>query len=180
MDLGQQQTVETLKLVVYRRPLHPELFDIHHRHPIDQSAFDAEIWITGCSHLVRFSVGSESVTEVIAQAHDELPQRGLVASFRCRGERQHEYMHEDMIRYMMSFQVEPMSERLFAKTHSDLFSAAQKQGILVPFPQWQTTEHVPFCHVDYHVTPNSLHALAYHVFPAETTVIKTQTLFELS
>ena len=27
---------------------------------------------------------------------------------------------------------------------------------------------------------DSLHALAYHVFPAETTVIKTQTLFELS
>lgn len=180
MDLGQKQTVEALKLVVYRRPLHPELFDIHHRYPILQPAFDAEIWVTGCSHLVRFSVGAESVTEVIAQAHDELPQRGLVASFRCRGERQHEYVHEDTIRYMMSFQVEPMSERLFAKTHADLFGAAQKQGILVPFPQWQTAEHVPFCHVDYHVRPDSLHALAYHVFPAETTVIKTQTLFELS
>ena len=179
MSIGQKQTVEALKLVVYRRPLHPELFDIHHRFPILQPAFDADIWVTGCSHLVRFSVGSESVTEVIAQAHDELPQRGLVASFRCRGERQHEYVHEDAIRYIMSFQVETMSDRLFAKTHSDLFSAAQKQGILVPFPQWQTTEHVPFCHVDHHMRPDSLHVVAYHVFPEESTILTSQTLFEL-
>jgi len=179
MDLGQKQKVEALKLVVYRRPLHPELFDIHHRLPILQGEFDADIWVTGCSHLLRFSVGAESVTEVIAQAHDELPQRGLVASFRCRGERQHEYVHEEIIRYQMNFQVESMSDRLFAKTHSDLFTAAQKQGILVPFPQWQTTEHVPFCHVDHHMQRDSLHVLAYHVFPAELTVIKTQTLFEL-
>jgi len=179
MDIGQKQTVEALKLVVYRRPLHPELFDIHNRHRIDQALFDADLWVTGCSHLVRFSVATESVTEVIAQANDELPRRGLVASFRCRGERQHEYVHAESIRYLMNFQVEAMSDRLFAKTHSDLFAAAQKQGILVPYPQWQQGEHVPFCHLDYHVKPESLHVMAYHVFPQENTVVKTQTLFEV-
>ena len=51
---------------------------------------------------------------------------------------------------------------------------------LVPFPQWQTTQYVPFCHVDYHVRQDSLHVLAYHVFPAKTTVIKTQSIFELT
>ncbi len=180
MDTGQKQSVEALKLVVYRRPLHPELFDIHHRYPILQPEFDADIWITGCTHLVRFSLDNQTVTEVMAHSDDELPQRGLVASFRCRGERQHEYCHEGAIRYLMNFQVEPMSDRLFAQTHADLFAAAQKQGILVPFPQWQTTEFVPFCHVDYHVRRDSLHVLAYHVFPAKTTVIKTQSIFELT
>lgn len=175
--LGQKQSVKTLKLVVYNRPLHPELFDIHCRHQVDQAAFDAEVWITGCTHLVRFSVGEHTVTEVIAEADAELPERGLLASFRCRGEKQHQHRHDAGTQYLMNLQVEHMSEKLYAETHRDL-TGSTKQGLFVPFPQWRVGELTPFCYVDHHVTPKTLHVFAYHAFPDELTIVKTQSIFE--
>lgn len=180
MALGQRQTVDSLNLLVYNRPLHPELFDIYHRHVIDEPAFDADIWITGCSHLVGFHAGGQTICEVMVENDDLMPERGLVASFRCRGERQHEYKPSEGMQYLMTFQVEQMSEKLFAQTHGDLLKAGEKRGVLVPFPQWQmTSEHIPFCYLDYHVKPKSLHVFAYHAFPDERTVVKTQSIFEL-
>ncbi len=179
MPLGQKQSVGTLNLVVYRRPLHPELFEIYHDHKIAQPRFDAAIWITGCSHVLRFSAGDLTVAEVMAEAGDELPERGLVARFRCKGEKQHEYRHNQALRYMMNLQTDTMSEKLYAQTHEELTLSAAEHGLLVPFPQWRAGELAPFSYIDYQVTPQSLHVFAYHAFPDELTVIKTQSLFEL-
>ena len=177
--LGAKQFVKHLKFVVYTRPLHPELFEIHHDHRINQPGFDAAIWVTGCTHVVRFSVGDQTLTEVMAQAEDELPERGLVVSFRCRGEKQHQFQTDGGLRYMMNLQVETMSEKVYASTHQDLISAAETRGIYVPIPKWQTSALAPFCHVDYHTTPESMHIFAYHAFPDELTIVKTQSIFEV-
>ena len=179
MPLGQKQSVKMLKLVVYSRTVHPELFTIHDERRIDESGFDAAVWVTGCTHLVRFSVGDAHITEVIAESDDELPEYGLVASFRCRGEKQHQYRHAAGLNYMMNLQVEQMSERLYLETHNDLIRAAGKRGLFVPIPQWQESDLTPFCHIDYHVTPSTLHVLAYHAFPDELAVLKTQSIFEV-
>jgi len=179
MALGQKQSVASLNLVLYNRALHPELFDIYHDCSIVESYFDASIWVTGCSHVIRFSVGDLSITEVIAEADDELPERGLVASFRCRGEKQHQYDHETGVRYMMNLQTESVSEKVYAKVHADLSSSGDKRGLFVPFPQWQVGDLTPFTYVDMRATPRGLHVFAFHTFPEDLTVIKTQTLFEL-
>ena len=177
--LGAKQSVKHLKFVVYTRPLHPELFEIHHDHRINQPAFDAAIWVTGCTHVVRFSVGHDTISEVMAQAEDELPERGLVVSFRCRGEKQHQFESDSHLRYMMNLQVETMSEKVYTATHQDLIAAAETRGIYVPIPKWQTSALAPFCHVEYHTTAESLHIFAYHAFPDELTIVKTQSIFEV-
>jgi hypothetical protein len=179
MALGQKQSLRTMNLVVYSRPLHPELFEIHREQRIDQAAYDAAIWITGCAHVVRFSVGPDTISEVMAESHDELPERGLVASFQCRGEKQHEYDNGHGLHYQMSLEVEAMSEKLYAKTQNDLELGSAKGGLLVQFPQWRVGDLTPFCYVDYHVTPMSLQVFAYHAFPDELTMVKTQSIFEL-
>ena len=108
-----------------------------------------------------------------------MPERGLVASFRCRGEKQHEYRHETGIRYMMNLQTELVSEKVYAKVHADLSSSADKRGVFVPFPQWGDGDLTPFTYIDFRANPRGLHVFAFHTFPEDLTVIKTQTLFEL-
>jgi len=179
MPLGQQQSVKALKLAIFTRPLHPELFDIHHDHHIAQKAFDASIWVTGCAHVVRFSAGNSTICEVIAEADDELPERGLVASFRCRGEKHHQYHHTNGLHYLMTMQVEGMSEKLYAQTHDELIRSSEKHGMFVPFPQWRVGNLTPFCYIDYHVSAQGLHIFAYHAFPEESTVVKNQAIFEV-
>lgn len=179
MPLGQKQSVESLYFVLFSRALHPELFDIYHQHRIIQPQFDALIWVTGCSHLITFSAAGDTVTEVMAEQDDMLPERGLVARYRFRGEKQHEHTSGSGVKYMMNCQVESMSEKLYSQTHQDLARSAAKHGLFVPFPEWRSGSLTPFTYIDYQVRPDGLHLFAFHAFPDALTIIKTQSIFDL-
>lgn len=179
MPLGQKQSVETLNFLLYSRALHPELFEIYHDQKIVQPMFDATIWITGCSHVITFSSLAGTLSEVMAEEQDILPERGLVACFRVRGEKQHEFRNPQGAKYMMNLQVESMSPKLYTQTHHDLARSAAKQGLFVPFPQWRANELTPFTYIDYQSTPEALHIFAFHAFPDVLTVVKTQSIYEM-
>ncbi len=179
MEIHQQQRVSELRFVVYNRALHPELFDIYHDHRIVKAKYEAQIWVTGLSHVIGFYRRDAVFSEVIANSGAELPIRGKLMSAAFRGERDKQFEHDDGIRYLTSFQIEQMSPRLYAKVHHDLVEHGASRGMYVPFPEWAAKAQTPFTYLDYEAKINQLHVFAYHAFPDELTLIKTQSIFEL-
>ena len=179
MPLGQQQRVSELQFLVYSRPLHPELFDIYQRRHLVKSGYETQIWVTGISHLIGFFRREAAIVELIAGADAELPERGKLMSMPVRGEKDREFTHAEGIKYMVSCQVETMSVRLYARSHEELTGLAERRGVLVSFPQWAVESLEPFTYIDYEAKLNELHVFAYHAFPDERTLIKTQSIFEL-
>ncbi len=180
METGQTQCVSGMRFMVYNRALHPEFFDIYHDHRIAKSGYEAQIWVTGISHVIGFYRGRAAVSEVIAQADAMLPHRGKLLSLPFRGERDEQFDHNAGIRYMTSFQVEQTSPRLYAKIHGELLEQGSDGGLFVPFPQWAGSSLAPFTYIDYEAKVRQLHVFAYHAFPEERTLIKTQSIFELA
>ena len=62
----------------------------------------------------------------------------------------------------------------------ELARAAMQRGLFVPFPGWMSRSLTPFTYIDYDARPNQLHVLAFHAFPDELAVVKTQSIFELT
>ncbi|MDY7010658.1 MAG: DUF2617 family protein, partial [Planctomycetota bacterium] len=171
--------ISQLRLLLFSRSVHPELFDIYHDHRIVKEGYEAQIWITGLSHLISFHRGKATVTQLIADASAMLPKHGRVASLRLRGEKDHE-IDAGPIRHMISFQVETMSPRLYERVHADMTEQASQGGLFLSFSEWvQAGAPEPFTHIDYDAKPGHLHVFAYHAFPDELTLIKTQSIFEL-
>jgi len=180
MSVGQQQRVAPLRYFLYNRALHPELFEIYTDHQIRRKAYEAQIWVTGCTHVIGFFRDDSAVLEVIADASAMLPQRGRVMELPFRGERTFERRRIGGINYMMNFQVELMSDAVYSRTHHDLARLGAKRGLFVPFPTWMSRPPLtPFTFIDFQDKPNSLHVFAFHAFPDDLTVIKTQSIFEL-
>jgi hypothetical protein len=179
VSIGQAQSVERLRFLLYDRPLHPELFDIFHDHHILQRGYEAQIWVTGCTHVIGFYREDQSMVEVTADVDGELPQRGLLVEMPFRGERDHERKRLDGIHYMMNFQVESMSPEVYTRTHHEIARLGNRRGLFVPFPMWMSRSLTPFSYVDYEAKPNGLHVFAFHAFPADLTMVKTQSIFEL-
>jgi hypothetical protein len=179
MPLRQKQRVSELHFFLYDRPLHPELFDIYHDHRIVKDGYEAQVWVTGISHLVGFYRGEAAMVELLAESTAELPARGKLVSLPVRGEKEREINHVGGLRYIMSFQVEKMSARLYAKAHDELAGQAAQRGLFVPFPEWAANALSPFTYIDYEAKLRELHVFAYHAFPDELTLIKTQSIFEL-
>ena len=180
MDIGQKQSVSSLRFFLYDRPLHPELFDIYHDHHIIKHGYEAQIWVTGCTHLIAFFREESVLVEVTADADSALPQRGQLLEIPFRGERDHECKRADGISYMMNFQVETMSAAVYSKTHHDLARMGAQRGLFVPFPMWMSRSLTPFTFIDYEAKPNGLHVFAFHAFPSELTIVKTLSIFELA
>ncbi|MCG3125329.1 MAG: hypothetical protein CHACPFDD_00147 [Phycisphaerae bacterium] len=173
------QQVADLHLFLYERPLHPELFRHFADYRLEQGRYVADIWIVGLSHVVTVTSGSKTVVEMVAPDNDLLPTRGLLTRFRLKGERDIEKKCPNGWVYMVSSQVEPMDEHLFKSVHNDLRRQAAKRGWFHQFDQFADGELVPFTHIEHEARDAELHVYAYHSFPAERTIVKTQSIFEL-
>ncbi len=180
VERGQtKQRVEELLFCLYQRPIHPELFHIHRVKRLRQSRYQAEIWITGLSHVVTVQVGSQILTELVGEENELLPKAGLATSFRFRGERDHAQSFDAGLKYIVSTQVERMTPQLFPATHRDYVHYAQNKGLLVTFDDWTHDGLAPFSFVDYDARDHELHIHAFHAFPEELTLLKTQSIFEI-
>ena len=180
MSIGEKKQLARLRFYLYSRPLHPELFDIHHDHRIVKPHYEAQIWVTGCSHVISFFCGETTLVEATADGEADLPQRGLLVDLPLRGEKDHQCRRPDGVNYMMNFQVETMSQAVYARTHQDLAILGEKRGIFVPFFRWASGSLTPFSYVDYKAGPKELHVFTFHALPEDLTVVKTQSIFELA
>ncbi|MEZ6084820.1 MAG: DUF2617 family protein [Phycisphaerae bacterium] len=180
VEQGQtKQRIDDLQFYLYQRSLHPELFRINQVKRIEQRRYTAEIWVVGLSHVVSLQYGKQCLTELITDDTEILPRAGMATSFPFRGERDHTQSFGDDLRYILSCQVERMTPNLFPSSHRDLMKYAQKRGIFMMFDEWQNDGIAPFTFVDYEAREQELHVHAFHAFPDSTTLLKTQSIFEI-
>jgi len=180
VERGQtKQRVEELLFCLYQRPIHPELFKIYKAKRIEQARYQAEIWIVGLAHVVIIQSGHQILTELITEDNELLPKAGIATSFRFRGERDHAQSFNDGLKYILSTQVERMTPQLFPATHRDYVHYAQNRGLFVPFDDWAHDGLAPFSFVDFDARDHELHVHAFHAFPEELTLLKTQSIFEV-
>lgn len=175
----QQQTSVDLSLFLFDRPLHPELFQHYDNFRVSQGRYHADIWIVGLSHVVTLTEGSQTLTELVARESDALPSRGVLTRFKLKGERDHERRGPDDWLYLVSSQVETMDEALYKSVHFDLLRHATRKGHCVVYDELAVGEMAPFTHIDTEARDREFHVHAFHAFPQERTLIKTQSLFEM-
>ncbi len=179
MELGQtKQCVEELHFSLYQRALHPELFNIHQVKRIEHRCYSAEIWITGLTHVVTVQFGNQQLTELVAEPNELFPRVGLAHTFRFRGERDYSQTFSDGLRFILSTQVERMSDNLFPATHRDLMRYAERRGMYTSFDDWGHDGLVPMTFIDFEAREREFHVHAFHIFPLERSILKTQSIFE--
>lgn len=171
--------VADLGLLLYDRPLHPELLPHFADYRLTQTRYVAHIWICGLGHVVTVSAGNRCLAEVIAVDSDDLPTRGVLTRFKLKGERDLERRAPEGWSYMISTQVEQMDEPLYKSVHTDLVRHAIKRGCFYQYDQWSDGDLSPFTYIDYEARDAEFHVHAFHTFPQERHVVKTQTIFEL-
>ena len=183
MERGQtkqnRQRIEDLHFCLYQRAIHPELFHIHRVKRIEQPRYQAEIWVVGLTHVVAVQSGGVILTELVTEDIELLPKVGLATSFRFRGERDHSQAFSEDVKYILSTQVERMTPQLYPATHRDYVHYAQNRGLYVPFEEWTHDGMAPFTFIDFDARDHEFHVHAFHAYPEELTLLKTQSIFEV-
>ena len=115
----------------------------------------------------------------ITDETEALPKGGLAATFPFRGERDHMQSFGDELRYILSSQVERMTANLFPSSYRDLIKYAEKRGLFEVFGEWESDGMAPFTFIDFEARERELHIHAFRAFPGSTTLLKTQSIFEV-
>jgi len=171
---------DRLVYYLYRRPLHPELFEIYNSTEISHVNYGALIWITGCSHVITFSSGNRYLSEVIGPESELLPENGLSTRFVFRGEKNHEGRYSNGLRYYMSSNLERMSEAVLVRTYRELWDHGSNRRVFHAFPKDGHPTLAPFALIDYETRQRELHVNAFHCFPGQKAILKSQSIFEIS
>ena len=180
MERGQtKQRVDDLHFCLYQRPIHPELVHIHRMKRVEQARYQAEVWVLELAHVVTLQFGDQILTELISDDTELLPTAGLATSFRFRGERDYSQAFDHGLNYILSTQVERMTPQLFPATHRDYVHYARNRGLFVSFDDQMYDGLAPFSFVDFDARDHEFHVHAFHAFPEDCTLLKTQSIFEI-
>ena len=170
--------IEELTFSLFQRTVHPELFQVYAKRQLKTDKYEANIWITGCTHVASVHAKDVCLTEVVSAPGQMLPQRGLIERFRFRGPRSHKCTLSRGLSYMTDFQIEKMSANLYRQSHIDLEKFARNRGVFVKFPALEVDGLQPFCYIDYESRQSELHIHTFAAYPDQVTMIKTQSLFD--
>ncbi len=168
--------VADLQLSLYLRPIHPEFFTIRGRRSFAHRAFEAEVWTLEPGHVITFLCGPHALAEVVAPRDVELPKRGLARRTALATGREEKFEARGALLYHMAYQVDAERPETYKLEAEELLAGARHGHLfaesLRELARRQFSYAVP--------TPRarSLLVHTWHGFPAESTIVKTQTLIE--
>jgi len=176
-----------MTMSLYLRPIHPEFFRIFAWRSYKAPEYEAELWITGLSHVLTVSCTGNGrtregcVAEIIGPGGIDLPQRGLVESLDLAGNNESRFELRNGFRYSISFETETFSDAdLFAAVYDDLRNQGARDGLACEYriegvdrTLWPLAMTMPS-----HARGGFL-LHAFHVFPDHRSILKTQTLIEV-
>lgn len=169
---------EIPKLILYRRPLHPELFKLHARRVDRHSGYEAESWLVEGGHVVRFHYQGTTLLEVCMSHCDHLPESGFLHALPCIGERDYEHAPVGGVGYITSLQTENLSENLYSATYREMMEFAEESGA-ISFT-WDSPAGKNLSVLDVQRYRGEFHVQSYHLTAEGGSVLRTQTMFEVA
>src|SRR5262245_12929099 len=170
--------VAELVFHLYGRPLHPELFEILAVRKIQREDYELTVRITRTGHVISWETGDVHLTEVAAAAEQELPQKRRLLSYRLRNEHSDALACAHGVTYQMSFQVEVLPPEIFFHVHDEILADGSKRGLLHNFQPNHRLALAPLGFVTAETRAGCLFISAFHTFPEEHTIVKSQSLIE--
>jgi hypothetical protein len=171
--------IAELVFQLYGRPLHPELFEVCCSRTIERGDYQAKIDITSAGHIVTWRYARFTLAEVAASARHPLPERRRLMSYRLRGQRTERIMCQGGACYQMSFQLEPAEPEVFWNFQQELARDGLSQGMLHRFDSSGRMALGALSYINVETRARHMLVQAFHTFPDDYAIVKSQSLFEL-
>lgn len=178
--LVHRPPVEDFFFHVFRRPLHPELFEVVAARDVERGDYVGRVAITTAGHLITWRYGELTLTEVACPLAQPLPDWGRHAAYRLRGFRSEHITFGTGVQYRFTFQVEPIRFEVLEAFQEELWAAAGYQGLICQFDQ-PGNGRLPALSYAHVVSRNrSMLVQVFHTFPEDWAIVKVESRFQVT
>lgn len=183
MGVGSDRTrVADLSFQLYGRTLHPEWFRVRAHKRYAQAGWEADVRIVEGGHLLQWARGPLRLAEILVGALDEaLPDDGRIFQSAVKQERSTTRRLSPDVTYHACFAVERVSPGIFAHLVAELkLEEVARRGLFHRCGVGHRFETAPLSHLAVEAHPKRLSIQAFHTFPDEQAIVRTQSLFEIN
>jgi Protein of unknown function DUF2617 len=177
--LSVRPKVAELVFQLYGRSLHPELFEIHASRTVRRGDYQATVDITSAGHRVTWRYHGLTLTEVATAAHHPLPQKRRLLSYRLKGERNDRMECRGGASFQVNFQLETVDPEVFWTFQQELSHDGERQGMLHRFNPSGRLVLGALSYINIETRNRSLLVQAFHTFPDDCAIVKSQSLYEI-
>jgi uncharacterized protein (DUF427 family) len=177
--LSLRPKVAELVFQLYGRVLHPELFELCATRTVDRGGYSASLAITTAGHVVAWRKDGLILTEVATSGSQPLPQKRRLLSHRIAGERSDRLECRGGASYQTCFQLETVEQEVFWTFQQELEAAGTKRGLLHRFESGGRLTPGAMSWIDVETRPRTMIVQAFHTFPDDLAIVKSQSLFEI-
>jgi hypothetical protein len=177
--LSVRPKVAELVFQLYGRPLHPELFQTYCSRTVERGEYQARIDITSAGHMVTWRYHGLTLTEVATASHHPLPQKRRLLSYRLKGERNDRLDCRGGALYQVSFSLEPVDPEVFWTFQQELRLDSERKGMFHSFASSGRMALGALSYINVETRNCSLLVQAFHTFPDDYAIVKSQSLFEI-
>ncbi len=178
-DVQARPGTGSLSFCAFDQPLHPELIEARETHTFVQHGCVLRLHLTAAGHVVEWRHGEVVVVEVLHEQGAVLPGSRQLFSHRLGAERGEFVRLAERVSYRTRFQVERLPSGVYAHVHAELRNDADRDGVLHLFQPSDRLGFAPISFVNLQSRPGSFVIHAYHTFPSELAIVKTQSLLEI-
>ncbi len=171
--------VAQLTFQLLSRSVHPELFHIHKTQRIDRESFNACIDITSDGHVIRWTSGKTTLTEIASSQLQMVPQGRHVFAVPLRDTGKDELLIHEGLKYAYEYELQRIPQKMFWMIQDQLKEAGERHELLYVFNSSGRIDigGLSFLSVDTRL--RSLHVRAIHTFPDDLALVKTESTFSL-
>jgi hypothetical protein len=163
---------------LYDRPLHPEFFDVLACRTVERDGYTLTVRLTRAGHLLGWTDGTIHLTELTASTDMELPECGRRLAHKFSGGQSGRRKFTSGVCYQVSSQLEVLQPEQFQHVHEELAADGARKGLVFHCKTGNRLGLSPLGVVIVQSLPSGLSTSAFHTFPDECAIIKTQSLIE--
>lgn len=161
----------------FDRPIHPEIIESISSRRFKREQYHLALHLTPSGHVIEWRWKNVHLVEILGGKDQVFPEHPFFAH-RIGGERSECFFPSEDVSYQTCFQMERIPDHLYYQVDGELRDDSKRVGVLQVLSSSDRLGLSPLSYVDLQARTGSLVIHAYHTFPGEYTIVKSQTLIE--
>ena len=177
--LSVRPKIAELVFQLYGRALHPELFEVYNTRNIARGDYTATVSITSTGHVVTWRYRGLTLAEVATSAHHPMPEKRRLLGYKLKGQRSDRVECRGGATYKVQFSLEPVEPDVFWTFQKELSLGGANEGMLHRFDASGRMALGALSYINVESRDRSLLVQAFHTFPDDYAIVKSQSQFEI-
>ncbi len=175
-SISRPETTD-LAVSLFARTLHPELFETCESFEHQNKSYQAAVQITSCGHVIEFRRGDHFVTEVLDCKQSVLPRIKRLCLYCVESNRSLSYQLEGGLNVSICFECEYLAPDIYHQLEQEYWKDAISATLshLDEGSNFSSSSGLNFMRID--AQTDSLNVHAFHLYPEECAIVKSQSLF---